>query len=93
MDETTNFYNEILNNNPKIVNYYTINPKYVIELSESKTVDALMLKDLAIELNKALNNEDLDPFYQREIKRTLVATVLAIKRIEKNNDINQSKVR
>ena len=88
MNEVTNFHNEILNNNQAIVEYYTTNPKDVIKLCD---LDINLLSDLAIEFNNALNNEELTPFNKTQIRKALVATVLAIKRIEKNNDINQSK--
>ena len=89
MNEVTNFHNEILNNNQAIVEYYIANPKDVIKLCD---LDINLLSDLAIEFNNALNNEELTPYNKTQIRKALVATILAIKKIEKNYNTNQSKV-
>lgn len=90
MSEITFFYNEVLNNNRKIVEQYTNNPSDVIRLSENIDIDTL--RDLVIEFNNALLNEELTPIKRIQIKKVLIATILAIKKAENSSNLTK-KVR
>ena len=89
MNEITYFHNDILNRNPKIVEHYTNNPRDVIKLLN---LDIDILKGLAHEFYKALINEELTPYNKTQITRTLVATILAIRKLEKeeNKQVNKT---